>query len=361
MGVATVTLADVRATKARSTLSAWGAWHADVALDGEHTLTGQVTLDLAGLLLQGTVLSGGPSEGRSFYRVVGGRGGWGKELPRKSYSNDAGVRLATVLEDAARECGEVIEGVSPSMRLGPSYTRPEGPAREVLELNAPQAWYVGEDGITRLGRRPTFELGASVPRVSPVDHTRRTLTIAPESLSGLVPGVTFDGIEAVDVVHEAAPAGIRTTLWGALGGGRSRGLAAFQKMLEALDPFRPFRGVYEYRVVLLQGERLDLQPVRRSTGMPDLQRVTIRPGVAGAKGVLALGTRVVVMFLDADPQRPFVAAFEDADGGAFVPLALDIDAQIAISLAKGVRPAVATGDLAGGIWPCAGTAVKVLV
>lgn len=327
MGLTTITLGDAPGTKARGWLSAWGAWYADIDLDGEHTLSGQVALEVAGLSLAGTVLSGGPGTGRSFYRVVGGKGGWGKELPAKSYANDAGVRLATVLQDAAQECGETIEGVSTSERLGPAYTRPAGPASRVLEQTKPQGWYVDLDGVTRIGRRPRVELGdTTAPRTSQVDRNLGKVQIAPESLAAIVPGVTVEGIEAVDVEFVASSEGIRATLWGERGGHASRALAAFAALLEQLDPNRAFRCPWEYRVVLLQGERLDLQPVRKSSGMPDLQRVTVRPGVAGAKTKLVPGARVVVSFIDADPARPFVCGFEDADGGAFAPDELELRA-----------------------------------
>ena len=68
------TLNSILATSARVYLPAWGVWYAEVDLDGEHTLTGTVSLVVADLTLVGTVLSGGPENGRSHYRVVAGKG-----------------------------------------------------------------------------------------------------------------------------------------------------------------------------------------------------------------------------------------------------------------------------------------------
>ena len=55
-------------------------WLAEISLDEEATLAGRVTLQLADLAWVGTVVSGGPSGGRSQYRLVGGAGGWARSL-----------------------------------------------------------------------------------------------------------------------------------------------------------------------------------------------------------------------------------------------------------------------------------------
>ena len=152
---AVATLNGNRITDARLCVPAWGVSYHDVTIDGEVTLTGAVTLVVADLTIKGTVLSGGPAAGRSFYRIVAGAGGWGKVLQKKSYSNDAGIRLLNVLLDAAVSVGETLDvtTVDPTVILGPNFTRPEGPACRLLEQLSPSAWYVGEDGKTRLGAK----------------------------------------------------------------------------------------------------------------------------------------------------------------------------------------------------------------
>lgn len=352
----TITLGGNRVTSAHVTLPKWGAWYADALVDGEHALSGGAAMQLAGLALSGTVLSGGPMKGRSSFRLIGGKGGWGKTLPKKSYADDAGVKASRVLSDAAAECGETIDASTlPSTRLGPSWTRPEGLASAVLELIAPAGWYVGEDGVTRIGSRAAKALTSAIPRVSPVDLARQTVTLAPESAATLVPGITVDGIEAVDVVHEVTPKGLRTTIYGSLNAGLAGPFASLRRLLEQLDPGRKYRSTWEYRVVTQDGERLNLQPVRVSSGMPDLQRVTVHPGISGAKSDVKLGSRVLVTFIDESPSRPVVVGFEDAEGEGFTPLLTSIDASTFVSLADGARLVPATGDLAGGIWPIVGT------
>lgn len=333
------TLAGARVTSARVTLPAWGAWYADASVDGARTLSGAVELKIADLTLRGAVLSGGPEKqnGRSHYRLVGGAGGWGRTIRAKSYANDAGVKVATVLADAASEVGETLS-ISSDARTGPAFVRPEGPASRVLEQLAPGAWYIDEAGTTRLGRRPAKALAGSVPRVSPVDKALGTVTLAPDAIAALVPGVQVDGLEAVDVLHEVTPDGIRTTLWGANASATSRRLSAWRLLFDQLDPLRRFRGVSEYRVVTQSGKRLNVQPVRVSAGMPDLQRVVARPGIPGAEADVALGSRVLVGFVDSDPGRPYVAAYEDAEGEGWAPDRLRLDApEIILGGASGTK------------------------
>ncbi len=345
-----------RVTRARVTLPAWGCWYVEASIDSEAALVGAVTIVLADMTLKGTVLSGGSDKGRSHFRIVAGAGGWGETIPRRSYTSDAGVRLATVLGDAAAAAGETLDmsTVGTSARVGPAYARPEGPASRVLELLAPSSWYVGEDGLTRLGRRPLTALTAKVS-IASVDRGRAKVVLASDTIAGLVPGVVVEGIEALDVLHEIdADGGLRSTIWGSVdGGASSRGVSALRALLEQLDPARAFRGVTEYRVVTLEGKRVNLQPVRVSTGMPDLRRVLARPGVPGAYGTAALGSRVLVGFVDSDESRPFVASFEDAEGEGFVPTDVSLDALVDVKLGAALGRALRSGDkvMIAGVQP----------
>ena len=320
------TLAGKRVTHATVTIPAWGTWYADVSIDGEETLSGQVDLALADVTFKGTVLSGGPAVGRSHYFVVGGFGGWGKTLTCKSYANDAGVKLSTVLGDVASEVGESIDPATvPTTRLGPSFVRPKEPAGRVLEQLSSKSWYVASDGITRLGARASTVLPSGFTRTSPVDRAGGCVELAGELIASLVPGVVVDGLEAVDVVHRVdAKSGLRTMIHGRLGGETSRRLDALRALSAQVDPHRNFRSVWEYRVVTLEGNRCNIQPVLVSTGMPDLQRVPIRPGVAGARVAPALGSRVLAAFVNADPSRPFICGFEEIDGAGFSPQTVDL-------------------------------------
>jgi hypothetical protein len=320
----TATLNTIRATHALATIPSWGLWHAEVNLDGEHTLSGEAKLILADLTLVGTVLSGGPESGRTPVWIVGGRGGWGRVIPEKSYANDAGVKVATILRDAAAACGETLDEASlPTTRVGPAWVRPAGRASRTLALVASKNWYVREDGVTVIGQRKASTLDAKVTR-GPVDKARGKVTLAAESIAKILPGLVVDGLSAVDVQHDVSPdGGVRSTVWGARGG-TSRRLDALAEILAQLDPSAPYRGVSEYRVESLTGDRFNLTPVRVSSTMPDLGRVVARPGLPGCKGAAKLGSRVLVGFVDSDPARPYVAGYEDADGSGFLPTTLTL-------------------------------------
>ena len=318
------TLNGHRITDSRTFIPAWGCWHSSVDIDGEVPLApgSAVTLVIADLTLVGTVLSGGVALGRSFYRVVAGAGGWGKSIPPWSYSDDAGVKLATAIGDAAREAGETLETVPGTRRTGPNWAREAGPASQILNTLVPAAWYVDEAGVTRLGARAPGALPAKVTRVSPVDFARGRVELASDSIATILPGVVVDGLTAVDVVHEtSADGGLRTTVYGGPTGSAAEQV---RRVVAALDPNRDFRSPSEYRVDIASGNRLHLQPLRSS--MPYLKNVPVRPGVAGCDAEVALGSFVVVSFIDADPSKPFVSGFADVDADRFQPSSITLSA-----------------------------------
>lgn len=317
MGVA-ASLNGLRATHARVQMPAKGLWYAEVSLDGEHTLAERagVTLTIADLTLVGAVLSGGPAKGRSSFRLVAGAAGWNREIPKKSYNSDAGVKLSTILTDAAAEAGERIGAISTTPRVGPGFVRPAGRAATVLEQTA-DGWYVDNAGVTQLGARAASTLPANVTRVEPLNRMTASVKLASDSIAAIVPGVVVDGMAALDVEHNLTPDGLRSTVYGARGEGHSRDFEAIRAVVDMIDPNRRFRGVTEYRVVTRDGKRLNLQPVLSTLGMPTLARVKVRPGVAGMEAIVPVGSVVLVGFVNSDPARPYVCGFEDAEGEGF--------------------------------------------
>jgi len=321
--MSTATLGGHRATTARVAIPAWGVPWAEVALDEEVTLSGRVELVVADLTLSCTVVSGGPTKGRSHYRVVGGAGGWGRVVGERGHASDAGVAVETLLRAVALDAGETLAGDLPATRVGPSWGREAGPAYRTLELLAPRGWYVDEQGLTRIGRRPSAALAVEATR-GPIDTVMQRVPLAAESIASILPGVVVDGIEAVDVLHEVAAGGLRSTIWGAGYAGGQLEDVVIAYVLRVLPWLRYARGPFEYRVVDQAGERLTLQPVRVSLGMPDLDRVVMHPGLPGGRADVQLGSRVLVQFIEGDPSRAVVTGFEDAEGGGFVPDRLDL-------------------------------------
>lgn len=320
--MSTATLNGSVCTRVAVNLPSWGAWWADVETDGESAFTGAVVLQLADLTLHGAIVSGGVRLGRGSWRIVGGAGGWSRPLPSKGYVNEAGVKLSKILTDAATECGETIADV-PAGTVGPAFSRLSGPASAVLQLLSPQSWYVGEDGVTRLGKRAGVAVPDAVTR-GKVDAAAGSIELMADSIAALLPGCTCDGMTAVDVVHTLDGKKLRTALYGSAFGTVSKRLLAWSRLLDQLRPLDRYRGAWEYRIVAQNGDRLDLQPASSRFGLPDLRAVKTRPGVPGCKATHALGSLVLVAFVNADPARPCVVGFDDPESPGFVPTALEL-------------------------------------
>lgn len=345
-----------RVTSATCWRSDWGRWYVDVETDKAVALSGTAELVLSDLTLKGTILSGGTFADRARYHIIGGAG-WSKEVASKSYANDAGVKVSRVVSDIAQLCGETFDSSGVSGDVGKACAFDKGPAFRILERVAPSAWYVDELGVTHLGKRPRTKITEKLAILS-VDRAASIVQIASDKIAQLAPGATVEGIEAIDVVHSITEKATRTTFYGARGATGSRHLRAFRAILDIVDPGRRFRGLYEYRVVAQVGDLLDLQIVRSSTGMPDLRRVPVRPGVPGCSADFVPGSRVIVGFSDESQSGAFVIAGDEVGAAGFLPTVLKIDAVTTVRLGLGVLPIGRTGD--PGNPAIAATQTKVL-
>ena len=320
--MSTASLEGLTVTRARVQIPAWGLWWADVDLASEADLSGSVSLVLADATLSGTVVSGGSHNGRSGWRIVGGAGGWHQAIPAKAYRNDAGVNPASVLGDAAAEVGETVSG-SPSATLARHFVRPAGKASWVLNHLAPKAWYVSLDGTTIIRARAAYayEGTGDLLRLDPkMGHAELAVT----SVSDLLPGVTLAGSSpATDVQFDLDGQRLTAHVYFS-GSGLTRRLRAFAAILDALDPMRRYRGVFEYRVATQTGNLFALQPVRVGTGLPMLDGVAARPGIPGARFDVTLGELVLAAFVDGDPSRPCIIGHDDPDAPGWSPTLLEL-------------------------------------
>lgn len=310
------TLNDIPVTAAKVFLPAWGVWWADVETAEPDVLTGTARLVVADQTFVGTIVSGAALYGRARYRVAGGAGAWGDEVGSKGYNNDLGVKASLAIADAAALVGETVES-APDTRLGNHYTRHAGPASDVLNHAARDAWYVDRDGVTRFGARVEYDY-AGGGTVKPADPAQGVVEIAADEIADIVPGVRAGGITASDVEIEVAPNAIRVRLY-------SRRIAdAWRALAERLLPQARYAGTWEYRVVSQSGERLNLQAVRVANGLPDLSRVTVRPGVPGFRATWKKGSFCLVAFVNSDPGRPVVVGGDAPDSPGWVPDELSV-------------------------------------
>lgn len=347
--MSTATLNGTVVTRAVLHEPAYGCWWADVRtsapIDSEAVL-----LDIAGTVFVGTVVAGGALlDGSGSYRVVAGAGGWRTTIAAQAFRDDAGVAKDRIVDRIASQTGETVEA-TPTDRVGPHYTVGAGPASRVLHDLFPSAWYVDRDGVTRFAVRASTYTGTAT-RMR-VDPENRTVDLAPDDIADLLPGVMVDGVgPALDVETTIDATSLRVRVFA--GERDSRSIDSLRRLLDALDPRRAFRGTFEYRVVDQTGATLDLQPVRLSSGMPDLEGVPVRyaPGVRASH---ALGSLVLVTFIDADPSRPVVIAGDADDEPGWAPTELDFGEAPRLGVAR-LTDAVVCGPFAGAITAASAT------
>ena len=316
--------------RARVQIPAWGRWWCDLDLEGDLSIAAGTSVNvlLGGIELVGATVSGGSAYGRSAYRIVAGTDGWSSEVAAESYQDDAGVPIKVLVQDVASLVGETVQSL-PTTRVGQHYARRSGYAIETLNRVAPRAWYVGFDGITRIGARDASTV-ANTDVITERLLADTAIRIETSALTPYVPGCTVGSFgPAVDVEYALDASRLSVTLFS--GPRSSRELDAFRRILDAIDPLRGYRNPIEYRVVTQDGNVLNLQPVRVSAGMPDLARVPVRLG-PGQSATHTLGSLVLVVFVDGDPSRPCVIAGDDADAPGWSPTKHVIDGTtIAIS------------------------------
>ena len=168
----------------------WGIWHADVWLDRAASLTGSVTLQLADITAQGTIIRGVSTLGQAGYRVVGGAGGWRTEIEARQFANAAGLTLSTVLQTTAAPIGETVV-VPADVAIGTAFVRQAGPASLVLQQLIPGGWRVDYDGRTYAAPRAASVV-TGVFSLTQVVQPTVAYTIATETPAEWLPGAVFN-------------------------------------------------------------------------------------------------------------------------------------------------------------------------
>lgn len=348
-----------------------GPWWADLELEGAPDLSGSVRIGIGELELVGTVDAqhDGTFGLQRRCRVVGGGGGWGKLLAPRHYHNDAQVRARTVAEDAAREAGETLAGLTATIgtpgppawapaaeRIGVDYVRQAGPASRVLEdVIGDVPWWVAYDGSTCV---------ASRAESSPASGSYQVLEVVPESrlvMLGLddpravvIGSVLSERLDAPQTVREleieVTGESVRVKAWcGGEEGARGRLAGALCRVVQRVTEARIER-LCLYRVVRMSSDRVELQPVRRDGDLPTALPISMWPGVAGAHAELTPGTHVLVQFVDGDRRFPVITHFAGKDGNSWTPSTVVFSASSAIKLgssdaADGVALSSKTNDL----------------
>ena len=329
-----------------------GPWWAKVELVDAPELEGRVRIAIDELRLTGTVLpaQSGTHVGHRRALVFGGGGGWGTEMSPRHYQSDTGVRARLVAEDAARAAGEILGTFEPQAeRLGPHYVLSAGLARRVLEDAIGHGlWWVDYDGITHVAaERPMMTCANDDYRVLDYDPLERVATLEILDPRAIMVGSRLtEGLDEPQVVREldltASPAGLRLEVWtgtGLYGRADTQVFVAHRRYSE-----RHLFGSWRYRVIAMNGQRLDARPVRRDRGLPELVAVELSPGIPGADVELAEGTEVLIEFVEGDLALPRVVAFAGRDQNTWTPTVLTLDGA-RISLGAGATNMVALANL----------------
>lgn len=325
-----------------------GAWFADVSLDASATAevpSGRVTLDLRGERLSGTVHpeASGRFGARVVARVVAGGGGWGREVDAQHFQSDSGVLLSTVVRTTAAAAGESV-GEIVDVGLGPDFVRAAGPASRVL---AGRAWHVDDLGVTQVKARAVTAApeGALVAEYDP-----RTKIASVLSSEVVRPGWTFSDtrfatplvVRDVETVLDAN--GQRCTAWCSPVPGSPLSSALRATVLELSGAV--YLRTYRYRVYTRAGDRLNLQIVTPSSGVPDVLPADILPGLPGMRAEVQLGAEVLVVFAEGDPRLPRVIAWEGPRGERWEPERLELHATKRVVVGGGGAPVA----LGGASW-----------
>ncbi len=156
--------------------------------------------------------------------IVAGGHGWGTEMPYAGkYASDAGVRLATVLNDVAKIAGELY--VAPNdVRLGTWYEWTESTriatvlARDVLsdlvQIGAIPTWRVAPTGLTRFDAWPSIGAADSFCRITSRDLASGLRSVGLDGVvSAFFPGATLEGVTISSLVIDESSGVLSAEIW----------------------------------------------------------------------------------------------------------------------------------------------------
>lgn len=351
-----LTLNGASVTAQSITIPYYGPWAADVALAADAAMSDAATLVIGDLTLKGTVRRVAAFSGSKTARIVGGAGGWRKTLKPKAYDHAAGVKRSTVLQDAARECGESLVLATDKV-IGTHYQREEAQAERVLHLLTDGHWWIDTGGVTRTAARDSSMIASPFTVVGWTGGKGR-FEIATENPAAWQPGRRFTAptvsgtqtISSVSIGSDNAGK-LRLSIL-STDGGTERLRDSLRSLIRAELASFSYAGVWEYEIA--SGTPTTVDATSTDSRMPDVTKCPMYPGLLGEVVTPTPGTKCLVAFVNMDPTRPICIAIEG------IGLTAIIDASVAVRLGAGVKPAIGAGDLAG-IFPCIPTQFKVLV
>jgi hypothetical protein len=177
-------------------LSYGGLFHADVTLDRavDPPLSGAQLLNLGGTVYTCSVVRSLDFVGSRSVRLVGGQGGWRKDVPPKQYNEPSGISTAAILRDVAVTVGELVPvlDVSTPNTVFDDFVRGGGAASLVLTRLLGDGWWMDTTGAIKTGPRLSTPITSDFS-VESVRGASGIVTVHTEDVASWTPGRTFSG------------------------------------------------------------------------------------------------------------------------------------------------------------------------
>ena len=299
-----------------------GLWSAEVEVDADAVLTGDVDLVVEGRAWRGTVHRGGVELARGSWRIVGAGALLGILSPQAFRNTTlADVLRETVLgagADLAADLGDLSAAVT-------AWHRRAAPATHTLAdvaRAAGAAWRALSDGTLWCGTDAWTAQTIPAEGVEMLDvaPSLGRYELAGEAALDILPGrtIALDGADVrVGLVeHRQHGAVLRTVVWSErdadIGDGAGRLRAALAAVIRAETRRVDYHALYPSTVLSQDGAGgpLDLRP--DSADIPPPQAVPLRT-LPGVKLTIPAGTRVLLGYEGGDPSRPVAMLAEFAD------------------------------------------------
>lgn len=167
----------------------YGGFVADVELVTTTALPTSITLTLGNLTLAGAVYRQSQFAGKTLARLVGGAGGWSRQVEARFWRNAQGLMASTILQDTAIDAGEQVN-VQTDFSVGVFWARRADKASRVLARLAGPEWWIDASGVTQVGARASTGITSAFV-LEEFDGARGVATVASEDLASWLPGNTF--------------------------------------------------------------------------------------------------------------------------------------------------------------------------
>lgn len=215
-----ITIGTAAVTRGVIRLPLSGVWVADLDVDTDTELAGQVVVTADGQSFTGTIIAGAVSHGLWRGRIVGGAAGLRAEIPARAYR---GALLADVLADVLAEAGETADPSSAALDVNAQlWHRLAGPASATVADVARAAglsWRVTPAGAVWVGAEAWPDAPDGDVTLVDTDPRRSTYTVSGDVWT-ILPGLLWlvrdeaadTAVRVGDVRHEIDGQTVTTTV-----------------------------------------------------------------------------------------------------------------------------------------------------